>query len=178
MPLVSPSSPRTPAARRRLGITAQAGQLLGTTVTGVVPLQRHSPALMLVASLAEVATLVALVVTANLAALAALVALSLVMVVGLVTNTRQVIAFTDMGTVILSASLTGWPHGVVGPGPRHVDLPEPRGVGVALRLDATTWWVDRASFRLLEHARRVTAPAGDGAIGDGATGDESPELPS
>jgi hypothetical protein len=168
MPFFSPSSPRTPGARRRLGVQGQAGHLLGTTVTGVVPLQRHSPAVMLVASLAELATLVALIATASLAALVALVALSAVLVAGLLTNKRRVIALTDMGTVILSASISGWPDGVSGPGPRHLDLPEPRGVGVPLRLESTTWWVDRSSFRLLERARAVAA----------ATADESPGSPS
>jgi hypothetical protein len=153
-----------PASRRRLGLVGGAGTLLGTPVTAAVPLQRHQPALMLVASLAEVAALVALVATASLAALAFLVALSIILVVGLFTNTRRVIALTDKGNVILSASLSGWPNGVVGPGPHHLDLPEPHGVGVAVKLEQATWWVDRSSFRFLRRALAVQA----------ATGDESP----
>lgn len=170
MPLVSPSSPRMPAARRRLGLVSAAGKLLGTPVTAIVPLQRHSPALMLGASIAELAALAALVVTASLAALAVLIVLSAVLVAGLFSNTRKMIAVTDMGTVILSASLSGWPNGVTGPGPRHLDLPEPHGVGVRVRLEpgGRTWWVDRASFRYLERARTLTA----------ATEAELPESPS
>ena len=172
MPLASPGSPRMPAARRRLGPVAQAAKLLGTTVTAVVPLQRHSPALMLAAAVSELAALAGLVVTANLAALAVLVALSIVLVIGLATNTRMMIAFTDMGTVVLSASVGGWPNGVAGPGPRHLQLPEPHGVGVAVRLepDGRQWWVDRSSFRFLERARAVAAAA--------VTEAESRELPS
>jgi hypothetical protein len=132
-----------------------AGTLLGTPVTAAVPLQRHQPALMLVASVAEVVALVALVATANLTALAVLVALSIILIVGLFTNTRRVIALTGKGNVILSASLGGWPNGVVGPGPHHLELPEPHGVGVAVKLEQTTWWVDRSSFRYLARARAL-----------------------
>src|SRR6266571_3808106 len=162
MPIASPSSPRMPAARRRLGLVGSAGKLLGTPVTAVVPLQRHQPALMLAASVAEVAALAALVATASLAALAVLVALAIILVVGLLTNTRRVIALTDQGNVVLSASLGGWPNGVVGPGPHHLELPEPHGVGVPVRLDSRTWWVDRSSFRFLRRALAVQAATGDG----------------
>jgi hypothetical protein len=150
-----PTLPRLPVSRRRLGLTGGASKLLGTTVASVVPLQRHNPALVLAASLAELAALGALVGTGSLPALLALVVVSILLVVVMFTNTRKVVALTGKGNVLLSASLRGWPTGVLGPAPRNLDLPPPAGLGVRVELAGETWWVDRSAFRLLRRARAI-----------------------
>jgi hypothetical protein len=152
-----PTLPRLPVSRRRLGLTGGASKLLGTTVAATVPLQRHNPSLVLAASLAELAALAALVATGSLAALLALVIVSIALVVVMVTNTRKVVALTGKGNVLLSASLRGWPTGVVGPAPRNLDLPAPAGLGVKVEMAGETWWIDRSAFRLLRRARQFGA---------------------
>jgi hypothetical protein len=72
-----------------------------------------------------------------------------------------VIALTDRGNVMLSASMRGWPTGVVGPAPRRLALPAPGGVGVKVEIDGTAWWIDRSAYRLLRLARS-TEPVDDG----------------
>jgi hypothetical protein len=157
MSSIWPTLPRLPVSRRRLGLTGGASKLLGTTVASTVPLQRHKPSLVLGASLAELAALAALVATGSLAAMLALVAASVALVVVMVTNTRTVVALTDKGNVLLSASLRGWPTGVAGPAPRKLDLPPPAGLGVRVEIAGETWWVDRSAFRLLRRARDMAA---------------------
>jgi len=152
-----PTLPRLPVSRRRLGLTGGASKLLGTTVASTVPLQRHKPSLVLAASLAELAALAALIATGSLAAMLALVAFSIALVVVMVTNTRKVVALTSKGNVLLSASLRGWPTGVVGPAPRNLDLPPPAGLGVKVEIAGESWWIDRSAFRLLRRARQVAA---------------------
>jgi hypothetical protein len=71
------------------------------------------------------------------------------------TNSRRVLVMTTKGNVILSASTTGWPNGVVGPADRSLQLPTPRGIGVPMTVGAGTWWIDRSSFRWLNRARSL-----------------------
>ncbi len=140
-----------------MGLQAGASKLLGTPVAAAIPLQRHPPAAVLVASLAEIGALAGLMATGSAAALAVLVAVSAVLVLIGATNTRRVLALTGMGNVVLAASVSGWPEGVVGPGPRDLDIPEPAGLGVRLDIAGTSWWVDRSSFRFVRRARLVQA---------------------
>jgi hypothetical protein len=72
-----------------------------------------------------------------------------------VTNTRRVLVLTTKGNVILTASTTGWPNGVVGPAGESLRLPAPAGMGVTLTLGTTTWWIDRSSYRWLSRARSM-----------------------
>jgi hypothetical protein len=152
-----PTLPRLPVSRRRLGLTGGASKLLGTTVESAVPLQRHNPSLVLAASLAELAALGTLVATGSLVAMSALVVVSVLLVVVMMTNTRNVLALTGKGNVRLSASLRGWPTGVVGPAPRTLDLPAPAGLGVRVDIAGETWWIDRSAYRLLRRARDIAA---------------------
>jgi hypothetical protein len=152
-----PTLPRLPVSRRRLGLTGGASKLLGTTVAATVPLQRHNPSLVLAISLAELAALAALVVTGSLLAMSALVGVSILLVVVMVTNTREVLAVTGKGNVMLSASLRGWPTGVVGAAPRNLDLPAPVGLGVRVNIAGELWWIDRSAYRLLRRARDIAA---------------------
>jgi hypothetical protein len=153
MSSIWPTLPRTPARRRRLGFIGGASKLLGTSVSAVVPLQRHNPALVLSVSLAEVAALIGLFATGSLAVMLVLVVVSVVLVTVVLTNTRRVLALTGKGNVMMTASISGWPTGVIGPARRDLDLPEPSGLGVKLEIEGATWWVDRSSYRLLRRAR-------------------------
>jgi hypothetical protein len=161
MSSIWPTLPRMPAGRRRLGFIGGASKLLGTSVSAVVPLQRHSPALVLAVSLAELAALVALIATGNLAVMLTLVGVSVVLVAVMFTNTRKVIALTGKGNVMLSASMKGWPTGVIGPAPRTLPLPEPAGLGVKVEVEGATWWIDRSSYRLLRRARAANRSDAD-----------------
>jgi hypothetical protein len=143
-----------------MGTAAAAAALLGTPVGAAVTLQRHHPGLVLGASLAELAALVSLIATGSLASFAVLVAASAALVGLVATNRRRVLAVTGMGTVILAASLTGWPNGVVGPAERDLELPEPSGLGVGITVGGRPWWVDRSSFASLRRARTMRRPDG------------------
>ncbi len=126
---------------------AAAGAILGTPVSAAVLLQRHHPGLVLGASLAELAALGSLIATGSLAGFIVLLATSAALAAVVATNRREVLAVTGLGTVVLAASLSGWPNGVVGPAERTVDLPPPAGLGVRVTLGGRSWWVDRSSFR-------------------------------
>ncbi|HEX3541238.1 MAG TPA: hypothetical protein VHT75_12465, partial [Acidimicrobiales bacterium] len=147
----------TPGGRRRVGILAAAGEALGSPVAAVVPLQRHRPSVVLAATVAELVAFVALIATANVAAFAGLIAVSVVLLVVGATNRRQVLALTPRGHVALAASIRGWPQAVAGPADRHMVLPEPVGLGQAVDLGGTRWWVDRSAFGFLRHARETLA---------------------
>src|SRR5580704_2230691 len=95
----------------RAGIPGAAAQVLATPVEVVVPLQRHSPRLVLAASLAELAAFGVLIGTGTVAAMVALFACSAVLLGVVFTNTRRVLVLTTKGNVILTASTTGWPNG-------------------------------------------------------------------
>jgi hypothetical protein len=138
-------------------VVAGASELLGAPVAAVVPLQRHHPAIVLAASIAEISALAALVATGSLAAMVALIGLSLVLIVVVGSNRRQVVALTRAGNVVLTASASGRPTGVAGPLVPDLCLPPPTGLGVSLEIGGRIWWVDRSSFRLLRRARLVQA---------------------
>jgi hypothetical protein len=133
----------------------EAARLLGTPVSAAIPLQRHRPLVVLATSVAEIMALVGLIATGRLVAMGMLLVLSAVLVVVAATNTRRVLVMTTKGNVLLAASVTGRPEGIVGPVPRQVPLPEPVGSGVSVDIEGTTWWVDRSSYRLLRRARLV-----------------------
>ena len=160
MPLPERSSLHLPSSRRRTGLTAEAAKLLGTSVSAALPLQRHPPLIVLATSVAEIVALVGLIATGRLAAMGLLLALSVVLVVVVATNTRRVLVLTTKGNVLLAASVSGRPEGVVGPVPRQLTIPEPVGFGVSVDLEGARWWVDRSSFRLLRRARLVQAEVG------------------
>ena len=170
MPWSERSGPRTPGAKRRKGLVAGASQLLGTSVAAVVPLQRRQPLSVLAASVAEIAALAALVATGSVTALVVLAVLSAVLVAVVATNTRRVLALTNKGNVLLRASVSGWPEGVVGPAPRQLEIPEPAGLGVSLEIAGTTWWVDRSYFRFLRRARRQVQAAEERPVAPPAGG--------
>jgi hypothetical protein len=146
---------RRPAFGRhhRAGIPAAAAKVLGTSCEVVVPVQRHPPCLVLASSLAELVALGALIATGALAAMVALLVCSAGLVAVAFTNTRRVLAITTKGNVILSASTSGWPNGVVGPADRSLQLPAPVGIGVQISLGTSIWWIDRSSYRWLNRAR-------------------------
>ena|SRR5947209_7305982 len=154
-------SPRR-RVRRRKGTTAAAAALLGTPVAAAVTLQRHHPGLVLGASVAELATLGWLIGTGSLAAFVLLVATSAALATVAATNRRQILAVTGMGTVILAASLTGWPNGIVGPAERTLVLPAPSRLGARIRVGGRTWWIDPSSSRDLTRARAVQQRPADG----------------
>jgi hypothetical protein len=129
--------------------------VLRTEVSAVVPLQRHPPTLVLGVSVAELIAAVALVATGSVVAFIALLAVSIALGFVVATNRRQVLVLTGKGNVILSASTTGWPNGVVGPADRRIELPEPKGLGVVVIVAGQPWWVDRSSYRWLAQARSV-----------------------
>ena len=156
-----PSLPSRRRVRRRNG-TAAAAALLGTPVGAAVTLQRHHPGLVLVASVAELATLAWLIGTGILASFVVLVATSAALATIAATNRRQILAVTAMGTVILAASITGRPNGIVGPAERTLELPAPAGLGARIRVGGRTWWIDRSSFRSLTRARAMQPGDGDG----------------
>jgi hypothetical protein len=151
----NPLQRRTPGRKRRLGVLAGAAKLLGVPVQAVVPVQRLQPRLVLAMALAELAAVAVLIASASLAAFVALVVLSLALLLVSAANRHLLIAFTSQGNVALSTSRKGWPRAVVGPLPRHVDLPQPEGLGGPVQLDGATWWVDRSAFRFLRHAQAV-----------------------
>ena len=142
-------------ARRRKGTAAAAAELLGTPVSAAVTLQRHHPGLVLGASVAELAALAWLIGTGSLASFVVLVAASAALATVAATNRRQILAVTGMGTVVLAASITGWPSGIVGPAERTLELPAPAGLGARIRVGGQTWWIDRSSFRSLTRARAM-----------------------
>lgn len=148
--------------RRRTGTAAAAAALLGTPVGAAVTLQRHHPALVLGASIAELATLAWLIAAGSLPSFVILVTTSAALATIAATNRRQILAVTGMGTVILAASITGWPNGIVGPAERTLELPAPAGLGARIRVGGRTWWIDRSSFRSLTRARAMQQRDGDG----------------
>jgi hypothetical protein len=163
VPRLQGSTLRTPGARRRAGLTAEAAKVLGTPVTVAVALQRRRPDTVLAASIAEIAGLAVLIATGRLAAMAVLVALSTILIVVAATNTRRVLVLTGKGNVVLAASLSGRPNGVIGPAPRRIELPEPTGLGVSVDVGGGKWWVDRSAFRALRRARSAQARLDEGA---------------
>jgi hypothetical protein len=150
------STPRTRGRRFRLGLSGAAAKLLGTTVDAAIPLQRHPPLVILVVSVAELLALAGLIITGSLIAMLILLAISAVVVILVATNKRQILVITRQGNILLSASHTAWPNGVVGPADRTL-LPEPKGVGVPFVVAGQTWWIDRSSYRSLTKARAVEA---------------------
>jgi hypothetical protein len=144
-----------------MGTAAAATALLSTPVGAAVTLQRHHPGLVLGASLAELAALVWLIATGSLASFIVLVAASAALAGLVATNRRRVLAVTGMGTVILAASITGWPSGVVGPADRALELPEPSGLGARITVSGQAWWIDRSSFASLRRARAMGHADGD-----------------
>jgi hypothetical protein len=150
---------RRPAFGRhhRAGIPAAAAKVLGTSCDAIVPLQRH-PRMVLASSLAELVALGALIATGAVAAMVALLVCSAGLVAVAFTNTRRVLVITSKGNVILSASTSGWPNGVVGPADRSLELPAPTGIGVPMTVGTSTWWIDRSSFRWLNRARSLLDP--------------------
>jgi hypothetical protein len=157
MEFLRPSIPRTPGRRRRLGVTAGCANLLGTSVDAAVPLQRHSPPLVLAVCAAELVAAAGLILTGSLGAFAAVVALSVVLVLVVATNQRRILCLTRQGNVLLLASTTAWPTAVSGPVEGQPLLPEPRGLGAAVTIDGRTWWIDRSSYQSLARARAVQA---------------------
>jgi hypothetical protein len=161
MEFLRPSMPRTRGRRRRLGITAGSAKVLGTSVEAAVPLQRHSPSLVLAVCTAELVTVAILIVTGSLAAFAAVIAMSVVLVLVVATNQRRILCLTRQGNVLLLASTTAWPIAVAGPVAEELRLPEPGGLGAAITLEGRTWWIDRSSYQSLANARTVQAGNGD-----------------
>jgi len=147
-------TPHTLARRRRIGMAAAVADVLGSSVSAVVLVQRQPPATVLATSVAELGALAALIATGSLAALVALVICSVALTAVAAMNERRILALTPRGDVVLRASRTGWPVAVAGPA-RAVELPAPRGLGVTVRLEDRYWWIDRSSFRLLRLARRA-----------------------
>jgi hypothetical protein len=141
----------------RAGIPAAAAKVLATSVDAVVPLQRHPPSVVLAASVAELAALGVLIATGAVAAMIGLVACSAALIAVVFTNTRRVLVITTKGNVILTASASGWPNGVDGPVESSLRLPAPAGMGVTMTVGATTWWIDRSSYRWLDRARSIQA---------------------
>ncbi len=154
--------------RRRGGIAAAAAKLLGTSVESALPLQRHPPWVVLTASVAELGALAVLIGTGSIAAGVLLLACSVLLVVVVVTNTRRVLVITAKGNVILTASTSGWPDGVVGPADPAIRLPEPAGLGVAVTIGGGRWWIDRSSYRSLRRARSLARVARPTRPGRGA----------
>jgi hypothetical protein len=160
MEFLRPSMPRTRGRRRRLGVTAASAKVLGTSVEAAVPLQRHSPSLVLAVCTAELVALAILILTGSLAAFAALVAISVVLVLVVATNQRRILCVTRQGNVLLLASTTAWPIAVAGPVAGELRLPEPSGLGAAITIEGRNWWIDRSAYQALAKAR--AAPAGNG----------------
>jgi hypothetical protein len=156
-----PSLPPRRGVRRRLGTAAGAAALLGTPVGAAVTLQRHHPGLVLGVSLLELAALAWLVGTGSVVSFAVLLAASAALATAVATNRRQVLAVTGMGTVVLTASITGWPNGIVGPAERALELPPPSGLGARVSIGGRTWWIDRSSFASLRRARTMLRPGAD-----------------
>jgi hypothetical protein len=144
-----------------MGTAAAAAALVGAPVGAAVTLQRHHPGIVLGTSVAELGALAWLAATGSLASFAALLATSAVLIAVVATNARRVLAVTGMGTVVLTASVTGWPNGVDGPAERTLELPQPSGLGVRLAVAGRTWWVDRSSFGSLRLARTLQRPDPD-----------------
>jgi hypothetical protein len=159
-----PASRHTPGGRRRIGAPAAAADILGVSVSAVIPLQSHHPGLILAATLSEIAALVLLIVTASLGAFVALLLVSVLLLVVGATNRRQVLALTSQGNVALAASKRGWPLAVAGPVDRRLELPQPVGLGQAVEVGGQTWWIDRSAFGFLRHAHETQARAGEEAL--------------
>jgi hypothetical protein len=138
-----------------MGAAAGAAALVGVPVGAAVPLQRHHPGFVLGVSIAELAAVSWLIATASLASFTALLAMSALLGAVVATNSRRVLAMTGMGAVVLTATITGWPNGIVGPAERTLELPPPSGLGVRVRIAGREWWVDRSSFRSLRQARAM-----------------------
>jgi len=167
MRLFWPLGRRTGGRRRRVGVLGAASEVLGVPVTAVIPLQRHKPILILLTSLGELATLAILIATASLSAFMILSAMSLVLVIVSITNRHQILAFSDHGNVVLTASRKGWPRSVKGPVEGEMPLPEPVGLGRPVKVGGQTWWIDRSGFRLLRHARALLEANGEDDRGEG-----------
>jgi hypothetical protein len=115
--------------------------------------QRYHPAIVLAVSVAEISALAGVVATGSPAAMVLLLGLSVVLTALALTNSRQVVALTGKGNVMLTASISGRPAGVLGPVDRDLSLPEPAGLGVSVDVGGRIWWVDRSSFLFLRRAR-------------------------
>jgi hypothetical protein len=135
--------------------------VLGTSVEAAVPLQRHSPSLVLAVCTAELVAVAILILTGNLAAFAALVAISVVLLLVVATNQRRILCVTRQGNVLLLASTTAWPIAVAGPVSEELRLPEPGGLGGAITIEGRTWWIDRSAYQSLAKARAAQAGNGD-----------------
>jgi hypothetical protein len=144
---------RSRRRHRRRDVPAAAARLLATSVDAAVPLQRHPPSLVLGVSLLELLAVGSLIATGSPVAMGLLLVCSVILLAVMFTNTRRVLAMTTKGNVLLTASTSGWPNGVVGPADRSLVLPRPSGLGVAVRLGTASWWIDRSSYRSLNRAR-------------------------
>jgi hypothetical protein len=144
--------------RRRTGLTAAAGELLGTPVQVAVPLQRHPPQRVVGLCLAELATLAGFMITGQDALFALLAVLAAALLVLAATNRHRVLAVNASGAVVLAATARWRPCGVIGPAPEGLSVPNPAGLGVAVMLADGRWWVDRSAFVRAQRARVLLEP--------------------
>ena len=155
MAAVQPTRPRFALPRRRdpRHALARVGDLVGRQPQAVIPVQRHRPHVVLAVCVAELTALVAFVLSGSGVALAALFAAAIALAALGLSNEHRFLVVASGETAILSSSPRGKPRTVLGPGPRPGVLPEPHGLGVAIEVDGTRWWVERWSFPALKRAR-------------------------
>jgi hypothetical protein len=132
-----------------------ASEVLGVPVGAAVPLQRRHPALVTVASAAELIALVLLVVTGQFIAFAGLVVLAVVLVILAASNSHRLLAITANGIVVLAASAKGRPLTAIGPAPAGLSLPAPAGLAAPVDIAGRIWWVEPAAFVHLRQAREL-----------------------
>jgi hypothetical protein len=138
-------------ARRLTQLTTQ---VLGRPVGVALPVQRHSPKMVLFVCAAELAAVAGFIATASPAALAAIVVVAVALLALAATNRKRVLAVTSDGVAVTAASVRGRP--LVEIGTATVDFPPPSGAGVPVVIDGTRWWVDRTAFARLARARELT----------------------
>jgi hypothetical protein len=143
--------------RRRTPLTAQAADIAGRSMAAAVPLHRLDPRLVTGVGLLELATVGLMLVTASPLALALVAVTATVFVVLHLADQRAVLAIQEDGEAsILTAGRHGRPVAVRAGSARPPELPEPKGLAAAVRVDGTRWWIDRGSYPLLVEARAAT----------------------
>jgi hypothetical protein len=149
---------------RRRPLVARAAAIAREPVTRAIPVHRHNPAVQTCLGLVEIIAFLVLFVTGSVVALVVLVLAAIGFLAAYAVDIRAVVALDDEGRgALLAAGRAGRPSKVIAPAILDEPLPAaPGGLAAPLRLNGTTWWVDRSSFGAL------VAPGPDAPVGQDA----------
>jgi hypothetical protein len=137
---------------RHQPLVASAAAIAREPVTRAIPVHRHNPAIQTGLGLVEIGAFAALVVTGSVVALVVLVVALVGFLVAYLTDVRAVVALGPDGRgALLAAGRSGRPTAVIAPAVLEETPPAaPTGLSAPLRLNGTTWWIDRSSYGALE----------------------------